>query len=177
MSSEPRTRRQLVGLGTPAESRQLARLVALERLAADVYGLALGSGLLDPRARALAIELRDQELSHARAVAELAGPLAVQTAVEREPVQRRLQRAGIRIQLARLHSERGWIYLLERTEGSLARAYHAAIGRLPGGEPALLAATILASEAQHATLLHLLRHPARIGEAVPAAVVPPGAGQ
>lgn len=166
-SHRPRSRRELVAdlLGTtlPAgEAELVGDLLAAEQLAVEVYGRAAASPDLSPRARRLVGRLRAQERVHAAALARLL-PRAQREALGQEhsagETEAGLARYGIEVTLGDLHSERAWFTLLENVEGALEGAYYKSLRHLESASVATLAARIMASEAQHSTLLLRLRNP------------------
>jgi hypothetical protein len=173
--STPTTRRGLLLGPGSADARELLKLLELERLAAAVYGLAHGSGQLSPGAAGLTAALHGQELIHGRALASALGRAAPAAPSGPAPslgrLQRGLARYRIHAELAARHDERGWFTVLEELESALAGAYYEALGRLADPDAATLAARILASEAQHQTLLFRARHSGDISLAVSTPVV------
>lgn len=175
-TDRPRSRRQLVadllGARPGQDRRHLLKLLDLELLAANVYALASASDHVSAGGRALAHRLEQHERSHALAVAQLTG-----TSVSSFPeqpitaVQTALAANGIRVSFGSLKTERQWFTLLERLEGLLEGAYFKALGRLNQPAHALLAARILASEAQHSTLLFSFRNPQDVQLAVAVGIV------
>jgi hypothetical protein len=145
---------------------RLRRLLELEQLADRLYSLALQSGTLSPAAMTLCLELRSQERSHARALAPFSGRALPEPPGTRLQVERSLARAHLDPRLGERRSERAWFILLERLEHVLEGAYYEALAHLTSPGAATLAAQILASEAQHQTLLFRLRHPDDITLAV-----------
>jgi hypothetical protein len=67
--------------------------------------------------------------------------------------------------------------LLERLEGALEGAYYKALKHLSEPAQATLAARILASEAQHSTLLFSFRNPQNVQLAVAVGLVKGSAAQ
>lgn len=160
----PRSRRQLVadvlGAGPVQERRLLLELLDLELLAVKVYALAAAAARVSPGGRALAHRIQEQELSHAIALARLTGPTAApRPALSTTAAQAALAAHGITVAFSSLDTERQWFTLLERLEGALEGAYYKALARLRDPAHATLAARILASEAQHSTLLFSFRNP------------------
>ena len=146
------------------ERRVLAELLELERGARHVYSLASASPHIAPPGTALAGKLGSQEAAHAQGLAQVLG----QTAAAGQPVSDRQAEAtlaehGLTVTLGELQSEHAWFTLLERLESVLEGAYYRALARLMHAPVITLAATILASEAQHSTLLFTYRNPQDIG--------------
>jgi hypothetical protein len=167
-SRSSRSRRELVadvirGLSPAQERRELLQLLDAEVLATQVYALAAGAGPISPAGRALATHLGAQEQSHAAALGRLAGPpIPLPPASSPGAVERSLGQHGISVTFGSLHSERQWFTLLEELERAMEGVYFQALGRLSNPSHALLAARILASEAQHSTLLFSFRNPQNI---------------
>lgn len=166
-SHRPRSRRELVadllGAALPAgEAKLVGDLLAAERLAIEVYGRAAASPDLSSRAGRLVRRLRAQERVHAAALAHLLSRAQrVVPARERSTAETEagLARYGIGVTLGDLHTERAWFTLLENVEGVLEGAYYKSLRHLESAPVATLAARIMASEAQHSTLLFRLRNP------------------
>lgn len=177
-----RSRRELVadvlGAGARSEERkQLSALLEAEHLAIDVYGLAGASSVLSPPARRLIRQLRAQERLHAAALSRVLGghhPFRIRSARQLELA---LSRYGVNVQFAELHTERGWFTLLENLEGALEGAYYKSLRHLSSPAVATLAARIMASEAQHSTLLFRLRNPHDIALDVAVGLVKGSAGR
>jgi hypothetical protein len=82
-----------------------------------------------------------------------------------------LAERGVSGRLAGLDSERASLRLLLDAEGMAERVYYRSLLRLGAPGPIQLAAEILASEAQHATILSELLKPGNVDMAVPDAFV------
>jgi len=178
-----RTRRQLVGdvLGLgDGDRRQLVRLLAIERVAVEVYGRARRAEQLTSAEHRLIEHILGQERAHGHALlrvlprAEAAHAIAP---LDTDGLEAALSSAGISVALASLRSAHDWFTLLEELENALQGYYYKALRRLSGAAPATLTARILASEAQHSTLLFRLRHPDDISLAVSEALVEGSAAQ
>lgn len=172
----PRSRRQLVadvlGASPAQERRLLLDLLDVELLAVKVYALAGASAHVSTGGRALARRVEDQELSHAAALARLSGLVAPRRpALSTTAAEAALAGHGITVTFSSLTSERQWFTLLERLESALEGAYFKALGRLSDPAHATLAARILASEAQHSTLLFSFRNPQNVDLAVAVGLV------
>lgn len=184
-SHRPRSRRELVAdlLGAlPAGERKLVGdLLAAEHLAVEVYGRAAASPDLSSRARRLVRRLRAQERVHAAALARLvpaaAHPSAPPPRGRSTPeVEAALAKRGIVVRFGDLNSERAWFTLLENLEGALEGAYYKSLRHLESASVATLVARIMASEAQHSTLLLRLRNPQDIALDVAVGLVKGRAG-
>jgi hypothetical protein len=162
----PRSRRELVadvlGALNPAQERQeLARLLDAELLAVEVYELAVTAQPVSAGARRLLRQLGAQERAHGAALARLA-TLPQASPPSPAGAERALASHGISVRFGALRTERQWFTLLENLEGILEGVYYRALGRLSDPVHATLAARILASEAQHSTLLLSFRNPRNI---------------
>ncbi|HWD64426.1 MAG TPA: ferritin-like domain-containing protein [Solirubrobacteraceae bacterium] len=165
-SDTPRSRRELVSdvlrALTPAqERRMLLELVKAELLAADIYAMAAVAEPISPAGQNLARRLGNQERAHLNALAMLMSQSFGAT-LSPSQAEKALATHGIPVRFDELHTERQWFTLLEQLEGVLEGLYFRALGRLSDPGHALLAARILASEAQHSTLLLSFRNPNNI---------------
>jgi hypothetical protein len=174
-AGKPLTRRELVSQGAstrrPSERELLTGLIGLEQLAVAIYGLVLASGTASPAETALLLDLQSQESVHAGALAHQLRVAPGLAPAGAELIQAALIRAGITSKLSKMRTARDWFRLLETLESTLEGAYHAALADLTRPEVAALAASILASEAQHLTLLFRQRHPLDVYSAVPSGLV------
>ncbi len=169
-------RRQIAaGFAAPppgaGDAAQLRRLLAYEELAIAVGGLALTSGMLLPATAELVRSLQRQETAHARALSALPGVTPPAPLQGRAEVQVALSAIGIKLALEPPLDERHWMTLLAELETRLEGVYYHALGLLGESGPASLAASILASEAQHSVALALWRYPGDIGLTVGSALV------
>lgn len=175
------TRRQLLRSlpGDPAlgDAGRLASLLALEQVAVDLYRMAHRSTHLAAGSARLVREIVIQEEQHVLALAGALGRPAhtvrLQAPSQATPAQLEaaLAQVKVHVDLAAIHSERAWFTLLEQLESALEGAYYEALARLSSATAATLAARILASEAQHQTLLFRARHPRDINLAVSTGLV------
>ena len=154
----------------PTDAQLLGELLGFEQLAIAVDALALRSGALSPPTAALVKQIADQEHAHAAALARWPGVVAPSPIGHLE-VPAAIKARGIRTDPGRAHTDRQWLAVLEAVDTAVEGAYYAAIGRLRAPAAASLAATILASEAQHRTLLSRRRYPHVIAFAVPSGLV------
>lgn len=169
MSGQPvvptRSRRELVadflGALSPAqEHRLLLDLLNTELLAAQVYALAATAAPVSPAGQELARRLGAQERAHADALARLGEqPSLLGLRLTPGTIEKALAGHGITVTFSALRSEREWFTLLEEMERVLEGVYFQALGRLSSPSHATLVARILASEAQHSTLLFSFRNP------------------
>jgi hypothetical protein len=160
-----RSRRELVadflGALSPAQERRLLlELLSTELLAVQLYEMAATAGPVSPAGQELARRLGVQERAHAAALARLAEqPAPAEPALSPLAAEKALAAHGITVTLSVLRSERQWFTLLEELERVLERVYFEALGRLTSRPHATLAARIMATEAQHSTLLFSFRNP------------------
>jgi hypothetical protein len=187
-ADRPRSRRQLLVdlvAATGGERRRLLELLATERLAVAVYRRAAAAAAVTPAGRLLAGRIEAQELAHALALERLldgAGPGGGRSTVRSTPRPTRATVAalgdlGIVVQFSALRSEHDWFRLLEELEGALEGAYYKALRHLRDPSVATLTARIMASEAQHSTLLFSFRHPRDIELDVAVGLVKGSAGR
>ena len=151
------------------------RLLGRQTVVASVLVWSLRSGHLDPRARSLVVYLLGQQRTHVRELERLlaaAGyPQPVHGSLGRLAVGRVLSAIAVRPPPSALRQERGWIRLIADAElGLEGLLYYETISRLTARD-ALLAAAMLAREAQHSALLSVLRRREPTPETVPAAMV------
>ncbi len=164
-SATTRSRRELVSdlldaLSPAQERRLLLELLNAELTAVQLYALAATAGPVSPAGQELARRLGAQERAHAAALARLAEqPAPVEPAPSPAAAEKALAGHGITVTLSALRSERQWFTLLEDLERVLEGVYFKALGRLASPSQASLAARIMASEAQHSTLLFSFRNP------------------
>lgn len=161
-----RSRRELVAdvlgpLNPAQERRQLAQLLDAELLAVAVYDRARTASAVSPGGRRLIGQIGLQERAHAAAVARAAGTVAGPPP-SAAAAERALGVRGISVRFGALSTERQWFTLLESLERVLEGGYYRALGRLTAPAHASLAARIMGSEAQHATLLFSFRNPGNI---------------
>lgn len=160
----------------PVNQAQLVR----DLLAAELLGIAtlervLLSPHLSPRARRLSRRILGQEHRHAtalgRALAPLGGthlPVIPATAAE---IDRQLSDHHVGRTVGDLHSEHDCLDLLLDLEGVTEGGYYRAMAKLTAAPMQTLAATLLASDAQHEALLGELRQPKNFDRAAPYAFV------
>lgn len=147
-------------------------LLDAELLAVKVYELASASTQIAPDGRALASRLGEQERAHAAALARALRLLDPGHPPDStSAAEAGLAAHGITVTFGSLRSERQWFTLLERLESALEGAYYTALGHLSDPGHATLAARILASEAQHSTLLFSFRNPQNVELAVAVGLV------
>jgi ferritin-like protein len=146
----------------PSDQDLLTGLLHTEALVAAVYTRVLDSGRLSPPVHRLARRVLAQEHVHAAALRtelKLLGgvPRAPQMAPVR--VDAELARHRVTVALTDVSSEKAALRLLTQTESVAEGAYFAALSKLTEPRLLTLAAEILASEAQHFTLVAQFLHP------------------
>jgi len=159
-------------LGQPAstDAEMASELLSVELLSIAVYERVLASNLLSERSARLTRRLLSHERAHAAALlpelhqlgadapAAPVGPQEVDQALAAHHVDHRVED---------LHSGRDGVDLLLDVEGLAEGAYYTAMSRLQLPHLQLLAAELLASEAQHEAMLGLLRAPKNFDRAAP----------
>jgi hypothetical protein len=170
------SRRDLLASVTSARTRQtdaqlLSSLAELEQLAIAVDELALRSRRLTAATHALVSAISTQERAHAAALSRWPGVEPAPPIGPGKDFAAALSAAGIDLEHRRLRTDRDWLAALASVETTLEGAYYAALGQLASPAAASLAATILANEAQHRTLLSRQRYPRVIEFAVPSGLV------
>lgn len=159
---------------TESDAQLLVPVAGTELLAAFVYQRLLDSGIFSPRGDRLAQRLLDAEHAHARAIATELGrlggtpPPPFTNVTEAERV---LSAHQVPERLGELKSEHDAIILLARIEWMLEGAYYGAIQKLTSPRLLRLSAQVMASEAQHGTMLSELLHPGDVNKAVPSPAV------
>jgi len=156
----PTTRRGLVTQPfSPADEGVIAPVLTVERALAVSYRHVLDSGALGHHARNVVRSSYEHELAHVRAFGGrvASGPAAVAAAAKVLSAPA----------LASVHSEADCVRLLLAAEQAALRAYFKAMSQFSSTRLLQLAAEIMASEAQHVTLLTELLYPGDIDKAVP----------
>jgi hypothetical protein len=154
----------------PTDAQLLGELLEFEQLELAVDELALRSGALSPPTAALVRRIAAHERAHASALAAWPGVVAP-AALGHADLGAAMKARGIAVDLGRARTDRQWLAVLEVVDTAVEGAYYAAIGLLRAPAAASLAATILASEAQHRALLSRQRYPHTIVFAVPSGLV------
>ena len=157
-----------------ADVGRIEDLLRGESVATTAFALSLRSGHLSQPARALAGYLLAQERVHVHVLQRLLAGAGVRQASTHStglPIDEILRSTAVRLPRSALGSQRGWIDLFQwiewRLEGLL---YYSVIPRLTGRD-ALLASSIMASEAEHSVLVAELRRHGDTRAAVPIAIV------
>jgi hypothetical protein len=161
-------------IATPPDSDQLAGLLQVEGVMAGAYALAISSGTLTASSLALANELLGHERAHAAALRrELRALGGAELPLQTTPagLQVALATHHVKVDFAKIRTERQWLRLLADVEDVLERNYHQALTDLRRRPLMTLCAEIVGSEAQHSALLGELLSPHDVDQAVPNAFV------
>ncbi len=146
-----------------ADSGALGPVLELEHALVVAYGQVLMTGVLPRHAHSVVHAIYEHELAHVRALGGRVhrGRAAVAAATKL------LSARNVTPALTDLHDERDCLRLLLAAEQAALGAYFKAMSQFRSARLLTLAAEIMASEAQHATLLSELLHPGDISRAVP----------
>jgi hypothetical protein len=163
-----------VAPGPTTDAALLVRLLRFQRLVVFVYEHVLASAPLSPQERQVVQGLQGQEEAHALALTvalhRLSGALPGGPA-NVDAANRDLARRQAPERLGQLRGARDALQLLLAVERMAEGVYYVAITQLDDAGLLRLSAEIMASAAQHATVLHLLLHPGDPASAVPYALV------
>jgi hypothetical protein len=149
-------------------------LFAAELLAAAVYERVLATGLLSARSARVARLALSHERAHAAALQPQLtslGAVPPPAPSDSQAIDNALSEHHVSRSVTGLHHERDCLDLLLDLENLMEGAYYGAISKLTHPHLMLLAAQILASEAQHYALLGELRRHKDFSRAVPYAFV------
>jgi Ferritin-like domain len=149
-------------------------LLGTEHLAVFVYGHTVHSGVLTPDAQRLARRLLGQERAHARSMAVMlrrSGGTSPPSLTSVGDADKLLAASGIQQSLTQLRSQDDFLQLLIHLEIVLERSYYASMSKVLDSTLQVTVAQVLASEAQHATVLTELLLPGQVEKAVPEAFV------
>jgi ferritin-like protein len=152
----------------------LASVLRVEQVVVFAYERTLTTTILSAPAQEALTVFLEQERAHVRTLSAaltslggpVPGPLGTMVAFEAELRQLRVKRSP-----ARLHTERQYLRFLVSLETVIARHYRFAIEVLTGHERLVLAAEIMANEAQHETVLLGMLTPDHVKRVVPSAFV------
>lgn len=150
----------------PSDPDLLTGLLGVEALVATVYERVLASGRLSPRAHRLARRVLAQEHAHAGALTTqlaLFGGTPPSPHLAAGALEAELGRHKITIKVDALGSEKDALKLLTQVETVAEGAYFAAMSKFSHPRLLTLGAEILASEAQHFTLVAQILHPRDLG--------------
>jgi hypothetical protein len=167
------TRRELLRPGA-ADTARLQRLMSVEQLMLYVYGHVLGSSILPPPLRRTMAQLQAHEQAH---VGALGDRLRARGARQPPPppnvatANRYLARRNVRGRLGQLKGPDDALYLLRALERVLVGAYFVALREMRDPGLIVLAAQIMASDAQHEAIISEKLNPGDIATAVPYGLV------
>jgi hypothetical protein len=173
MATSARTRRELLG-GASSDVSRLQRLMRVELLALYVYEHVVASSILPPGARRAMTQLHDHEQAHvdilrerlrARGAATPPPPPSVAAA------NRYLGRRQVRGRLGQLQGADDALFLLLALERVTVGAYFVALREMRDPRLIVLAAQLMASDAQHEAIIGGQLHPGDIPSAVPYGLV------
>jgi hypothetical protein len=160
---------------TPKTDADLVyELLAVELLVTVVYTKVIQSGVLAGRGARVANELFVHEQAHVRVLTlELRnrGGSPPSTPENTSAIDQLLLATHVSGSLSQLKDEHDGIRLLLGLETMAEGAYYKAMSALRSAQLLRLGAEIMASEAQHATVLSEVLHPGDIARAVPYAFV------
>jgi hypothetical protein len=168
-----RTRRELLASAGSDVSR-LQRLMRVELLALYVYDHVLSASVLGPSARRAMSQLRAHEQAH---VGALGDRLRARGAGRPPPppsvavANRYLARRRVRGRLGQLQGADDALYLLLALERVTVGAYFVALRAMREPELTVLAAQIMACDAQHEAIIGEQLYPGDIPSAVPYGLV------
>jgi hypothetical protein len=167
------TRRELLRPGA-ADTARLQRLMSVEQLLLYVYDHVVGSSILPPPVRRPMAQIQGHERAHvgalgarlrARGARQPPPPPSVATA------NRYLARRHIRGRLGQLQGSDDALYLLRALERVVVGAYFVALRDMRDPGLIVLAAQIMASDAQHEAIVSERLNPGDIASAVPYGLV------
>ncbi len=173
MAGTSTTRR---GLLTPrlSDVTWLHRLMSVELLLLYVYDHVLAGSILPAGARRAMTQLQSHEEAH---VAALGDQLSARGARRPSPppsiatANRYLARRGARGRLGQLKGPDDALFLLLRLERVVVGAYFVALREMREPRLIVLAAQIMASDAQHEAIIGEQLYPGHISDAVPFGLV------
>lgn len=160
--------------GVETDPGLLYELLGVELLVEFVYRRAVHSGLLSARSEHVAAKLLGHERAHAAALSrelERRGGGRPTAPASTTVADQALADHHVAQSLDGLASEHDWIGLLLEVEAVVQGAYYDALSELNDVRLLRIGAEILASEAQHATVLSRLLDADDVSKAVPSAFV------
>lgn len=158
----------------PSNIAVLGRLVRLEELILYAYQHVLASSLLPSSAQPVVAGLRNQEQAHIHALSaalSVLGGTSPAGPVNLAAADKDLSHRNVSQRLGQLRGGKDALRLLLAIEHVAEGAYYVAMSELSGPTLLRLGAEIMASEAQHATVLTVLLHPVDLTQAVPYGLV------
>jgi hypothetical protein len=167
------TRRELLRPGA-ADTARLQRLMSVEQLILYVYDHVVASSVLPPHTRRAMTQLQAHEQAH---VGALRDRLRARGAGGPPPppsiavANRYLARRHVRGRLGQLQGPDDALYLLRALERVVVGAYFVALREMRDPSLIVLAAQIMASDAQHEAIVSEQLNPGDIASAVPYGLV------
>jgi hypothetical protein len=152
------------------DGASIAKLLAVERLLMFSYRRVLASGAIRGAAARLGRTALAHEIEHERALLRASGASAP-PAPSLASAEQAVAALHVSASLTRLRTEHDCLRLLVDLEEVAEGAYYDAMSKLGSPELLVLAAEIMASEAQHAAALGELLHRGDVTRAVPDAFV------
>jgi hypothetical protein len=161
---------------TETDGELMYHVLAVELLVITVYERVIASGQLTPDHAALAHQLLSYEHVHARVLGREVHALGMPAppslaGVSSSGLDAILASKTVQERLTAIADERTALQLLIRAEEVAEGAYHDAIPKLTDARLLLRSAELMATEAQHRTLLSFARDPGDVDKAVPVAFV------
>jgi demethoxyubiquinone hydroxylase (CLK1/Coq7/Cat5 family) len=152
----------------------LASVLRVEQVVVFAYERTLTTEVLSPPTRDALTKFLDQERAHVHALSleltslggPVPGPVRTMAAFESELRQLRIKRSPVE-----LRTEREYLGFLIDLETVIARHYRFAIELLTGDKRLVVAAEIIANEAQHEAVLRAMLSPGHVKRAVPSAFI------
>jgi hypothetical protein len=166
-------------LGAPAsqaadrpetDAQLLYGILTVELLVVAVYERVIQTGQLPADAQSVALELLAHERAHAQVVgAELTrlGVAPPQSVTSTREIDTGLAEHHVSLRVDSLHSSSDCLHLLLDVENVVNGVYYAAMSKFTDVALARTAAEIMASEAQHVTVLSELLYPGDFTRSVP----------
>ena len=173
MAATATTRRELLRPGA-ADTSRLQRLMGVEQLMLYVYDHVLGSSILPPPTRRAMTQLQAHEQAH---VGALRDRLRARGARQPPPppgvavANHYLTTRHVRGRLGQLQGPDDALYLLRALERVVVGAYFVALREMRDSGLIVLAAQIMASDAQHEAIISERLNPGDIASAVPYGLV------
>jgi hypothetical protein len=173
VASSTKTRRELFK-PTGSDVSRLQRLMRVELLLLYTYDHVVGSSILSQSARSAMTQLRDHEQAHVSALrvqlrARGGSPPPPPASVA--AANRHLARRKVSGRLGQLRGARDALNLLLALERVAVGAYFVALRDMRDPRLIVLAAQIMASDAQHEAIVGEQLHPGDIANAVPYGLV------
>ncbi len=156
------------------EPERLERLIGIESLLLFCYESILGASILSRRARRLIAPAPAQEQAHIHALARqltARGGRPPSPPADAADANRRLAKRNVSGRLGQLQGEPDAISLLARLEQVTIGAYFVALRELHTTALIVLAAQIMANDAQHEAILRLVERKGTLATAAPYGLV------